>query len=174
MKKAPLSLFAIFCLAILLVSSASAFPLSGGNGQIGITIFGTIRDADSCSVDLGAPDGFQGKISLVDSEDKFYSSSKSPDIGWGKNRFFLPFKISKEADIKRIKFEPYNQLPFSIDWEAIPEVSDSSMTLKFYNLAGSPYYMPNQMEWVFDIKLTNNAGELLKLNTKPSCLIRHP
>lgn len=163
-------LMAVTALLIGCLSSSivSAFPLSGGSGQANITVFGTIRDdinnnLSRIYVDIGAQDGFMGSISLVDEQDKFYhpADMTTTNIGWGKNRFFVPFDIPKGDVIKRLKFEPegpHGALePFSLNWEGIPEASDNRIKMKFYGAKSSPDLTdPEDLLWIFDVKLTNN------------------
>jgi len=180
----------LFIALALWVSCVSAFPLSGASGQASITVFGTIgvnlgEDMTRIYVDVGAPNGYMGSVSLVDDEDKFYNpgnanSPFSANIGWGKDRFFIPFDVPKGTVIKRLKFEPeFNGNlgePFSINWESIPEVSDDSLKLKMYGVrSNNPDIRiqlgPNQKAWTFDVKLTNNLTTNMPVSVKDFSMV---
>lgn len=180
----------LFMALTLGASCASAFPLSGASGQASITVFGTIgvdldEEMTRIYVDVGAPNGYMGSVSLVDDEDKFYNpgnadSPFTPNIGWGKVRFFIPFDVPKGTVIKRLKFEPdFNGNlgePFSINWESIPEVSDDRFKLKMYGVkSNNPdiriQLSPNQKAWTFDLKLTNNLTTNMPVSVKDFSMV---
>lgn len=179
----------LFIAFALWASCASAFPLSGSSitryseeshiptAITNITVFGTIgmdlgNDTTRIYVDVGAPNGYMGSVSLVDDEDKFYNPGQGDlnsywsivNIGWGDiagvgKRFFIPFDVPKGTVIKRLKFEPSPGEPISISWEAVPEVSNDDLKLKMYGVTSNDLdktLSPYRKAWIFDIKLTNN------------------
>jgi len=124
----------ISLMLIMLASSVSAFPLSGGNGKANATVFGIIRgevegDEVPIYVDIGA-NLEDYTLVLVDDDDKFYAEKSSGDsatggtnikgvcscgfgwwTGWAKGGFcrnIRYFVIPNKATIKRLRFEPKN------------------------------------------------------------------
>ncbi|MCX6677393.1 MAG: hypothetical protein NTU95_05550 [Methanothrix sp.] len=172
--------------AVLLASCASAFPLSGQSGQAGVTVYGIItQDLNDQTmrifVDIGkAPNHSIGTVSLVDSEDKFYSPSMEGtehlDSGWHKDRFFLSYDVPKGTVIKRLKIEPMLPghkpgEPFSINWDSIPEASNGDLEMKMYGVKSYETEAENEMSWMFDIKLSSNYSENIPISAKDFSMV---
>jgi len=116
------------CLVFIFLSSVDAFPLSGGNGKVNATVFGTIKgeiegDIVPIYVDIGV--NYEDyNLVLVDDDDKFYSEKPIEDgsingvnscglgwwTGWGEDEGFCrevrEFEIPSTATIKRLRVEP--------------------------------------------------------------------
>jgi hypothetical protein len=161
----------------LLASGASAFPLSGGNGQVNATVFGTFltNEGDSYTrgftlVDLISTAPLV-KVVLVDSEDKFYEPMMGVDsVGaYASWRHIWAFDLPEKVDIKRVRIDPKLGDPFSIDWKDVPEVSSGSMTMRFYGLSSSPglgggYGKDELNNWNVDVKITNNENGTITID----------
>ncbi|MDD5735874.1 MAG: hypothetical protein PHQ39_10465 [Methanothrix soehngenii] len=168
---------------MLLVTGAEAFPLTSQSDQANITVFGVILDdqddqTTNVLVDVGKAKGTSlASASLVDTEDKFYNAYDGYfDSGYSAGRFFISFRVPKGTVIKRLKFEPMlpghvTGIPFSIDWEAVPEVSDGTLLMKMYGVRSADYYIENEKVWTFDIKITNNGSEILPISAKDFCIV---
>jgi len=164
---------------MLLITGAEAFPLTSQSEQANITVFGVILDdqddqTTNVLVDVGEAEGTSlASASLVDTEDKFYDGYLDR---YYEDRFFISFRVPKGTVIKRLKFEPMlpghvTGMPFSIDWEAVPEVSDGTLLMKMYGVRSADYYTENEKVWTFDIKITNNGSEILPISAKDFCMV---
>jgi hypothetical protein len=176
-------LWLIIVLLPFLCVGVQAFPLTSQSDQANITVFGVILDdqdgqTTNVLVDVGKAQGTSlASASLVDTEDKFYNAYDGYfDSGYSAGRFFVSFKVPKGTVIKRLKFEPMlpghiTGTPFSIDWEAVPEVSDGTMQMKMYGVRSSDYYIENEEAWIFDVKLTNNGSDTLPVSAKDFSIV---
>ncbi len=171
----------------LLASNVSAFPLSGGNGEMNATVFGVFKEADAIYVDIatqGTPTDCT--FQLIDSDDRIHESDSSGSCSWNsksgyiddqgttrylasgdvvlKKRGTAIFDVPDGVILKRIRVVPDTSDPFFVDWNGVPEVSDANTTLKFYGATTTPRNScgPTANHWVFDVKLTNNDDEILE------------
>ncbi len=180
--KTIMSWIGVVLLFGLLASNASAFPLSGGNGIINVTVFGTYVDSDSDNsifVDLSirkesTEDESSYQFQLIDSEDRSYGIVYDlPKTGPMYRRMVLNFDVPEGTILKRIKVIPEKFDPFSIDWTGVPEVGNEIATIKFYGSSSSPpqTYGDRAYDWIFDIKLTNNGNETMSYSGKDFIII---
>ena len=167
----------LLCVVLMLMASCvSAFPLSGGNGQINATVLGIFQDDGTLYLDIlfpanyyvDSPNADTTKVTLVDSEDKFYDMSGGPS-GSGSSvgdqdrksprRLFSSSSVPQKAEIKRVRIAPAKGDPFSIEWTGVPEVKGPSVSMKFYGPTTPPGYDPSERtlmkDWGFDVKITN-------------------
>jgi hypothetical protein len=166
----------------LLATNASAFPLSGGNGIINVTVFGTYEDSDSNNrifVDLSIhkesteyESSYQ--FQLIDSEDRSYGRVYDlPKTGPMYRRMVLGFDVPEGTILKRIKVIPEKFDPFSIDWTGVPEVGNEIATIKFYGSyrPQGHVYGEDLYDWMFDTKLTNNGNETMSYSNEDFIII---
>ena len=117
----------------------------------------------------------------VTGPEKYLNGVGSCGYGWrtrweygGEScRNIRSFIIPNKATIKRLRFEPENPnnwlkpedlVPFSINWEGIPEVSDGKVLIRFYGankregdeIANGAI---KTVSWNFELKITNNGTE---------------
>jgi hypothetical protein len=169
---------ALLCLVLLsLASCASAFPLTGGNGQIEASVLGTMANENGLGLDI-IGDIQPGTVTLVDSEDKFYEAKEASakvstvmplliDVP-SRNIYFVT--VPANVEIKRIRISPDEGDPFSIEWAGVPEVSDSLVGMKFYGLQTDKIsnFLKSR---TLDVKVTNNGSQKLSLeNTQIAVL----
>lgn len=175
---------------VLLVASAFAFPLKGGNGQVNAEVFGVLpgetlnnnaaqqHKTQVMDVDVFYDSPLQ-KATIVDSEDKFYdcdrirgiesqfSSQLGSNIQENTGRVFFEFEVPQGIEIKRLKLTPFVGDPFSINWDKVPEVSSSSLEMKFYgankNTNGGMQGLSDV--WNFDVKITNNDTKKMDISS---------
>jgi hypothetical protein len=178
--KTIMSWIGVVLLFGLLASNASAFPLSGGNGIINVTVFGTYVDGDRIFVDLSIhkesteeEDSYQ--FQLIDSEDRPYGRVYDlPKTGPMYRRMVLGFDVPEGTILKRIKVIPEKFDPFSIDWTGVPEVGNEIAAIKFYGSSSSSqrvYGYAEAYDWVFDTKLTNNGNETMSYSNEDFIII---
>lgn len=184
--KAILQFVSCLLLFSLLVTGASAFPLSGGNGQVNATVFGVVQTGDLIEVDMALYYRDSGSIiQLIDSDDKIYPTDSNP-FDWSASakgptqpiftnyrRETVLFHVPADVILKRIRItpaasEPFSN-PFSVDWTGVPEVSDNKTSIKFYGhssetksdpYASDLYRKPEKQ--TFDVKLTNKGNETME------------
>ena len=174
-------------LFVLFITSATAFPLSGGNGVMNATVLGVFKESGVMYVDIttqGTPTGCT--FQLIDSDDRIHESDSSGSCSWNsksgyvddqgstgylasgdvvlKKRGIAIFDVPDGVILKRIRVVPDTSDPFFVDWNGVPEVSDANTTLKFYGATTTPRNScgPTANHWVFDVKLTNNDDEILE------------
>jgi len=168
-----------------MANSASAFPLSNGNGDVNATVFGIIKMEhggiildmmiSDPNVDMSRMDNPETKVTLVDSEDKFYESD-SYRKNVGNHRWYLEFggfgEIPEKAEIKRVRISPPVGNPFSIDWTGVPEIKNDLVALKFYgfkNELNEDHSDPTGYlvsTWTVDVKITNNDSTNLEVKER--------
>lgn len=175
----------LFLAVVLCLSTvASAFPLHGGNDQMNATVYGVIWDhpgevlVDVSLAHVVPSDTYlNARLDLVDSDDKFYSPDESSGAGNGDlmdfspdatgyraiTRALVPFKVPQGVIIKRLRFNPQSSQPFSIDWNAVPQVSGNDLAMKLYGASKSS--SGHMSVWNFDLKITNNSTQPLQLNS---------
>jgi hypothetical protein len=183
-NSSPMRPFFICSIALLLLlTGAQAFPLTGQSDQANITVFGIIqKDQDSQTMNIlvdtaKAQGSCLASASLVDTEDKFYNAYDGNfDSGYYADRFYMSFRVPKGTEIKRLRLVPmtpgHNQgTPFSIDWEAVPEASDETLSMKMYSVKSGDYYMDDLKTWAFDVKLTNNGTDTIPFSVKDFGLV---
>lgn len=170
-----LALIWLLSLAILLPVS-SAFPLTGGNGETNITIFGVFQGGHYGGDNLVVVDCYYpGSISvidpfmtLIDTEDKYHDpwDSMYDDSIWQgleTHRMQIVFRIPPEAVIKRLKISPGGGTPFFVEWTGVPEVKNENFSMKFYsatengtgNSGGSTRSYTKRV--MVELKVTNEA-----------------
>jgi len=127
-----------------LANNANAFPLNGGNGEVNATVVGTYRSAnDMIILDIISNDRID-VVELVDADDKYYAAEEQnirrvgniDDNTQGSWRTLYCFNnVPQDMEIKKVKITPSNGDPFSIDWEGVPEVKSTPLSMKFFGLS---------------------------------------
>ena len=114
----------------LLASGASAFPLSGGNGQVNATVFGTFltNEGDSYTrgftlVDLISTAPLV-KVVLVDSEDKFYEPMMGVDsVGaYASWRHIWAFDLPEKLISSGFGLIPSSEIPSRLIGKMCPSI----------------------------------------------------
>jgi len=174
-----------------IANSASAFPLSNGNGYVNATVFGTYRFDDYLVLDINSSD--QIEVVLVDADDKFYENDKhfdSEPVGYHFGNFVSSrdvygfHGIPQDAEIKRVRITPTTGDPFSIEWTGVPEVEGTPLSMKFYGLSakianeGDCMTSSNKLfceldesYWIIDVKLTNTENTQLEVKSSDFAII---
>ncbi len=159
----------LFILALVLMSPAMAFPLSGNNSLGESTVFGTFDENGQIIVDMVSSDAEQ--VTLVDSEDRFINSgylnagNVADTYKNGAVRRYWVFTLPEgsNTEIKRLRITPIAGDPYSIEWEGVPEVSGNGTTIKFYGLkednSGFASIADKRIKnWQIEVKVTNKLS----------------
>lgn len=127
-----------------LANNSNAFPLNGGNGEVNAAILGTYRSTnDMIILDINSTDSIDF-VELVDADDKFYVAEKqntrrvgdiddNSQISW--RTLYCFNNVPHDMEITKVKITPSNGDPFSIDWEGVPEVKSTPLSMKFFGLS---------------------------------------
>jgi len=174
-----------FALVLLMISSAHSFPLHGGNGLVNATVYGIMEYeyGDGIYVDISASDADVYDAELLDDNDRTYSSNSAPyrstlhgfptETAYdGAIRDMLLFKVPKDMVIKGLRIMPNDSGPFFINWTGMPEATGDNITLRFYRATFEPNGMRwRQVNWNFDLNLTNNANSSADYNLSDFAMI---
>ncbi|VVB62418.1 Uncharacterised protein [uncultured archaeon] len=164
----------IICiLIVILISSAQAFPLHGGNGIVNATVYGIMKYeyGNGLYVDISASDVDVYEVELIDSDNNTYSGNSGPyrstlhvfpteTENRGSIRDMLLFDVPKDIIVKRLRIAPSHSDPFCINWTGVTEVTGHNVTLRFYGATFEPNGMRwRQGNWNLDVNLTNSANQ---------------
>lgn len=168
-----------FAVLVLLPSAVTSFPLSGGNGQLNVTVFGVIwgstpenSNMTDVYVDVAVDTPFsQAPVSclnytavLLDADGRSYQRADEICLG---ERKLLEFTVPKNDVIKQLRFGFEKETNISvawtpmvlINWENPPESTANNFTMKFYGAKKSVIYYDGWRDWYFDVKLSNEGKE---------------
>jgi len=127
-----------------LANNANAFPLNGGNGEVNAAVLGTYRSTnDMIILDINSTDRID-VVELVDVDDKFYAAEKQNTrrvgdiddnslVSW--RTLYCFNNVPQDMEIKKVKITPSNGDPFPIDWEGVPEIKSTPLSMKFFGLS---------------------------------------
>jgi hypothetical protein len=175
----------ILALAIVLMHSAQAFPLYGGNGIVNATVYGVMKYeyGDGLYVDISASDVDVYDVELIDPDNNTYNGNSGPYRSTlhgfptetkykGSVRDMLLFDIPKEIIVKRLRIVPSHSDPFYIKWTGMPEVTGQNVTLRFYGTTFEPNGMRwRQGNWNLDLDITNGANQTAEYNSSSFALV---
>ncbi len=175
----------IIALAIILMHSAQAFPLYGGNGIVNATVYGVMKYeyGDGLYVDISANDADLYEIELIDSDNNTYNGNSGPYRStlhgfptetWykGSIRDMLLFDVPKDTIVNRLRIVPSNSDPFYINWTGMPKETSRNATLRFYGATYEPNGMRwRQGNWNLDLSITNSANQTAEFNSSSFALI---
>ncbi|MDD2754861.1 MAG: hypothetical protein PHS80_04955 [Methanothrix sp.] len=174
-----------FVLAIILMSSAQAFPLYGGNGIVNATVYGVMKYeyGDGLYVDISANDTDIYDIELIDNDNNTYNDNSGPyrstlhgfpTEAWykGSIRDMLLFDVPKDIIINRLRIMPTHSDPFYINWTGMPKATSRNETLRFYGATYEPNGMRwRQGNWNLDLSITNSANQTAEFNSSSFALM---
>jgi hypothetical protein len=175
----------IFALAIILMHSAQAFPLYGGNGIVNATVYGVMKYeyGDGLYVDISGSDADIYDIELIDTDNNTYNDNSGPYRSTlngfptetkykGSIRDMLLFDVPNEIIVKRLRIVPSHSDPFYINWTGMPEATGRNTTLRFYGATFEPNGMRwRQGNWNLDLNITNSANQTAEYNSSGFALI---
>jgi len=175
----------IFALAIILIHSAQAFPLYGGNGIVNATVYGVMKYeyGDGLYTDISASDVDVYDIELIDNDNNTYNDNSGPyrstlngfpteTRSKGSVRDMLLFDVPNDIIIKRLRIVPSHSNPFCINWTGMPEATGRNTTLRFYGATYEPNGMRwRQGNWNLDLNITNRANQTAEYNSSGFALI---
>lgn len=175
----------IFTLAIILIHSAQAFPLCGGNGIVNATVYCVMKYdyGDGLYVDISASDVDVYDIELIDSDNNTYNGNSAPYRSAlhgfpteteykGSIRDMLLFDVPQEIIVKRLRIVPSHSDPFYINWTGVPETADQNVTLRFYGATFEPNGMRwRQGNWNLDLNIANGANRTAEYNSSSFALV---
>jgi len=175
----------IFALAMIMIPSAQAFPLHGGNGIVNATIYSVMKYeyGNGLYVDISASDVDVYDIELIDNDNNTYNGDSGPYRSTlhgfpteteynGSIRDMLLFDVPKEIIVKRLRVAPSDSDPFYIDWIGMPEATDQNVTLRFYGAT----FEQNGLRWRqgnfnLDLNITNSANQTAEYNSSSFALV---
>lgn len=163
-------------LLFLSISTVSSFPISGGNGQLNVTVFGVIWGSNSeddnmsdIYIDIAIESPLQVPCLnytavLLDENDRSYQKTDEVCLG---ERNLLGFRVPKNDVIKQLKLEFEKSANISMNWKPVvlvnwenpPGTTADNLTIKFYDAKKSEVYYNGWRDWYFDVKLTNGGKE---------------
>jgi len=169
----------IFTLIVILIPSAQAFPLHGGNGIVNATVYGVMKYeyGNGLYVDISASDVDVYEVELIDSDNNTYSGNSGPYRSTlhgfpteteyrGSIRDMLLFDVPNGIIVKRLRIVPSHSAPFYINWAGVTEVTGHNVTLRFYGATFVPNGMRwRQGNWNLDVNLTNSANQTAEYNS---------
>ena len=175
----------IFALAIIVMYSAQAFPLYGGNGIVNATVYGVMKYeyGDGLYADISASDVDVCNIELIDTDNNTYNGNSGPYRSSlngfptetkynGSVRDMLLFDVPNEIIVKRLRIVPTHSDPFYINWTDMPEAKGHNATLRFYGATYEPNGMRwRQGNWNLDLNITNSANQTAEFNSSSFALI---
>jgi len=175
----------IFALAIILMHSAQAFPLYGGNGIVNATIYGIMKYeyGDGLYADISASDVDVYDIELIDIDNNTYNGNSGPYRSTlngfptetrykGSIRDMLLFDVPKDIIVKRLRIVPSHSDPFNINWTGMPKATGRNTTLRFYGATYESNGMRwRQGNWNLDLNITNSANQTAEYNSSSFALI---
>ena len=175
----------IFALMVLLLPSAGAFPLHGGNGVVNATVYGVMKYeyGDGIYVDISATDTDVYEVEAIDSDNNTYTGNSPPyrselhgypteTSSNGAIRDMILFDIPKNAIIERLRIIPSHSGPFYINWTGVPKVTVDNETLSFYGETFEPNGMRwQQGNWNLDVNLMNNRNVNAEYNSSDFAII---
>jgi hypothetical protein len=175
----------IITLVIILMHSAQAFPLYGGNGIVNATVYCIMKYeyGDGLYVDISASDVDVYEIELIDTDNNTYNGNSGPYRSTlhgfpteteykGSIRDMLLFDVPKEIIVKRLRIVPSHSDPYYINWTSMPETADQNVTLRFYGATFEPNGMRwRQGNWNLDLNITNGANQTAEYNSSSFAMI---
>lgn len=181
----PNRLMVTIIYVIFLISSASAFPLYGGNGVVNATVYGVMKYeyGDGLYIDISASNSDTYSVELIDSNNNIYSGNKVPyrsslrgyptETAYnGYIRDIVLFNIQKDAVVKSLRVVPSSSKPFYINWTGAPEATSLNETLKFYGANFEENGLRwRQGNWNLDVNITNNANQTAEYNSTNFALV---
>ncbi|VVB63433.1 Uncharacterised protein [uncultured archaeon] len=180
-----LEVIIIFTLMVILIPSAQAFPLHGGNGIVNATIYGIMKYeyGNGLYVDISASDVDVYDIELIDRDNNTYNGNKAPYRSTLRGfpteteyktsiRDILLFNVPDDTIAKRLRIVPAHSVPFYINWTEMPEATGRNVTLKYYGATFEPNGMRwRQGDWNFDLNITNSANRTVEYNSSNFALV---
>jgi hypothetical protein len=175
----------IFALMAILLSTAVAFPLRGGNGLVNATVYGVMKYeyGDGLYIDISASDSDVYEVEAIDSDNNTYTGNSAPYRSQlhgfptetnsnGAIRDMLLFDVPKGAIIERLRIIPSHSDPFYVNWTGVPEAASNNETLRFYGAIFEQNGMRwRQGNWNLDVNLTNKRNETAEYNSSDFAII---
>jgi hypothetical protein len=175
----------IFILVIILIPSAQAFPLYGGNGMVNATVYCVMKYeyGNGLYVDISASYVDVYDVELIDSDNNTYKGNSAPYRSTlhgfpteteykGSIRDMLLFDVPKEIIVKRLRIVPSHSDSFYINWTAMPEATGHNITLTFCGATFEPNGMRwRQGNWNLDLNITNNANQTAEYDSSDFALV---
>jgi hypothetical protein len=150
----------VSALLVLSISTASSFPISGGNGQLNATVFGVIwgstsedNDMTDIYIDVAIETPLSGiQVSclnytavLLDERGRYYQRADEICLG---ERNLLGFRVPKNDVIKQLILEFEKSMNVSMNWKPIvlvnwenpPGATADNLTIKFNDAKKSEVY----------------------------------
>ena len=134
-----MKLIALALMLALALGTAQGYPLSGGNGAVNCTLFGTEKRALTSeeggnnitdlvlTIDVGLTGAADANYALVDSKDHIYQHDDLRSVELQPGRKLVRFMVPRDALFKLLRVAPSEGDAFSINYWKTPKPSTATL-----------------------------------------------
>lgn len=149
-------------LSFMIIATASAYPLQGGDENASVVLFGATRTPvenstqEILKLDVGLIGTSNATYELLDSKDNLILPGLYRQLQ--PNRQLVYFLIPQDALFKLIRVRPEGGSPFSINWWATPKGTGKDVVIRYYGITDW-LINPDEQGIVMQLRVTNNGTE---------------